>query len=372
MTITPVPALPPTAPGGQAADDASGQGGSGDGFAAFLAGLMAPAPETAGAVPGGPALSGSAASPLGVPVPAGAGRPASATEPADDTPSDQDAEATAADASAVPVPALALMTPLGPVAPTLPAAHRTQTQPVQPPGTAPEGATAPVLDAPAHLAAAETAPVESPAPVVDTGAAPAAATALTPGTAQPATAPAPPTGPATTQVVQQVAPTLARVVSRGEGVHRMSLTLHPADLGEVRLTVTVRGGHVDVQIAAGREARDLMREGSAELRHLLESVGRTAGAITFRDLSTGAAQPVQPGQSGPSNGQSPWQQGGTGPDGRNGSAQPGSQDPGGRHDGRGATGPAAEPVERSRSAGDATSRRTRPNGTGPAGLDLTI
>lgn len=377
MTITPLPALPPTAPGAATADDAAGQA-AGGGFAAFLAGLMAPASDT---------------------VPANANRPcpavvtapvvATATDDAAPGVSDEDDstapaaasdEATVAVGPLVPLPAVALMTPLAPVVPAptatagRPAAKQTQ------PGSTPAEPTAvaavpdaPVqlADAPPRAATEHAARLADPTPAVGAPTVTAAVTATAPATPQPTSAPAATPGPAGAPVLQQVAPALARVASRGDGVHRMSLTLHPADLGEVRLTVTVRGGHVDVQIAAGREARDLMREGSGELRHLLESVGRTAGAITFRDLTTGTLQQVQPSAA------SSWQQGGTTTDGRNGSPQPGSgggQDPGSSPDGRASGGAGRETglVEGTRRTGDAAPTRTPPTGTGPTGLDLTI
>jgi hypothetical protein len=93
-------------------------------------------------------------------------------------------------------------------------------------------------------------------------------------------------------VLAQVTPALARVVTRGDGEHRMMLKLHPADLGEIHLTVTVRGEHVDVEIAAGAQARDLLRDGSAHLRSLLESIGRTTGQLVLRDLPSTPAQPT--------------------------------------------------------------------------------
>ena len=103
---------------------------------------------------------------------------------------------------------------------------------------------------------------------------------VTPG-APAATTPSP--------VLEQVTPALARVVTRGDGEHRMMLKLHPADLGEVHLTVTVRGDQVDVEIAAGPEAREVLRDGSAHLRSLLESIGRSTGQLVLRDLPAAPA-----------------------------------------------------------------------------------
>jgi hypothetical protein len=77
------------------------------------------------------------------------------------------------------------------------------------------------------------------------------------------------------------------------------LKLHPADLGEIHLTVTVRGDQVDVDIAAGSHARDLLRDGSAHLRSLLESIGRSPGQLVLRDLPSTPATPLAAGSGGP-------------------------------------------------------------------------
>jgi hypothetical protein len=90
-------------------------------------------------------------------------------------------------------------------------------------------------------------------------------------------------GPVTDQVFGQV----TRLVSRGDGTHRLMLRLHPADLGEVKVVLTVKGGAVDVTLSAGPAARDALREGSPQLRALLELAGATTGQVTVRDLATG-------------------------------------------------------------------------------------
>ena len=136
--------------------------------------------------------------------------------------------------------------------------------------------------------------------------------------------------------MDQVTPGVARLVSAGEGSHRMVLRLHPADLGEVHLTVTVRGSDVDVTVSASPEAREMLAEGSTALRSLLDSVGRTAGQVVFRDLP-GAGSPTavgNPATPGPSpdlgtgagdNGRQPFAGSGPGADGRAGS-RPGRPD----------------------------------------------
>jgi flagellar hook-length control protein FliK len=132
------------------------------------------------------------------------------------------------------------------------------------------GATAAATgDQPATAAVGATAPATAPA--------------------APAAAPAPAGG---NPVTSQVFPTIPALVSRGEGMHSMTLRLHPADLGEVHVTVTVKNGAVDVTIAAGREAQEALRTGSGELRSLLDLAGAATGQLVVRDLpGSAAAQP---------------------------------------------------------------------------------
>ena len=89
-------------------------------------------------------------------------------------------------------------------------------------------------------------------------------------------------------VTEQVFGQVTRLVGRGEGTHRLTLRLHPADLGEVKVVLTVRNGNVDVTLSAGAQAREALRDGSPHLRSLLELTGAGAGHVTLRDLATGA------------------------------------------------------------------------------------
>lgn len=137
---------------------------------------------------------------------------------------------------------------------------------------------------------ASTAAVAPDQPEPSTATPAAGVTAPTaPATETSAAGPAQPVAPS--PVLAQVTPALARVVTRGDGEHRLMLKLHPADLGEIHLTVTVRGEHVDVEIAAGAQARDVLRDGSAHLRSMLESIGRSTGQLVLRDLPSAPAQP---------------------------------------------------------------------------------
>lgn len=101
--------------------------------------------------------------------------------------------------------------------------------------------------------------------------------------------------PVTDQVFGQV----SRLVSRGDGTHRMMLRLHPADLGEVKVVLTARAGVVDVTLSAAPEAGAALRAGSSQLRSLLEIAGATGGQIVVRDLvpPSTATPPTHPGSS---------------------------------------------------------------------------
>lgn len=90
-------------------------------------------------------------------------------------------------------------------------------------------------------------------------------------------------------IASQVFPTVPTLVSRGEGTHSITLRLHPADLGEVHVTVTVRDGVVQVTLAADAEAQEALRAGSGELRSLLDLACAQGGQVVVRDLPSGPA-----------------------------------------------------------------------------------
>lgn len=86
-------------------------------------------------------------------------------------------------------------------------------------------------------------------------------------------------------VHRQVFPEVARLVSAGNGTHRMMLRLDPGSLGEVRITLTVRGGAVRVSLTAGHEASNALLDGASELRRLLERSGADDARVTVRELT---------------------------------------------------------------------------------------
>ncbi|WP_162261008.1 flagellar hook-length control protein FliK, partial [Nocardioides sp. Root79] len=144
-------------------------------------------------------------------------------------------------------------------------------------------------------------------------------------------------------VVQQVFPEVTRLASTaGNGTHRITLTLQPEQLGEVRVTLVVRDGSVHVRLAGGAGVDGVdgaavhraLAGGAPELQRLLERTGAEA-RVSVRDpfaaalptvtgpASSTAPQPVLPTASG----QPGFQ---TGPDAQSRS------DPQARHDGQSA------------------------------------
>lgn len=161
--------------------------------------------------------------------------------------------------------------------------------------------------------AASPTPASAPGPA----AVPPAHAQQVTGTATAATGSTQTAPTASSPVLDQVLPAVPRLVSRGDGTQRLTLKLHPADLGEVHLTVTVRGGSVDVTLAAGHEAREALRDGSSQLRSLLELTGHTTGQLVIRDLpgggTTASTAPTAGTQPGPTGGQTGAHPGGDQP-----------------------------------------------------------
>lgn len=189
---------------------------------------------------------------------------------------------------AVPVPV-----PVAPIAPSPagePVGEDTATAPAAATPDLPVAPRSPgTPDTPGTAVRRAASPAPTPAPTDAPGtAATAGVTGNTPTT--PTDRPAAvPTTAATTAVTRQVFPEVTRLASSGDGTHRMTLRLDPGSLGEVRVTLTVRGGNVRVSLAAGREVRDALLHSSPDLRRLLEQGGAADAIVTLRDLSTTAA-----------------------------------------------------------------------------------
>ena len=124
---------------------------------------------------------------------------------------------------------------------------------------------------------------QSPAGAVATAGATAAVQPA--GAATPSATPGPPSPVAHVPAVAQVVPEVTRLVSRGNGVHRLTMLLQPEALGEVRVTLTVRDGAVQVHLTGGDDAARALAEGAPELRRVLELAGAGDARVVVRDLA---------------------------------------------------------------------------------------
>jgi hypothetical protein len=121
-----------------------------------------------------------------------------------------------------------------------------------------------------------------------------------PWTASDARAGRPTEGPRT-EAGHQLAPVLARILTTAATgaptTHRVTLRLHPEELGEVRVALTVRDGEVQVTLSAGETARDLLRRDSGLLHHLLGQGGAERVEVAFRALPGSERREPSPGVS---------------------------------------------------------------------------
>jgi len=79
---------------------------------------------------------------------------------------------------------------------------------------------------------------------------------------------------------QQVAEALRDVRRMADGSHRLSLQLHPEELGAVQLEVAVRDGQVHLRAVAETDAtRRLLAGSMPELRDQLADAGVSAGSL---------------------------------------------------------------------------------------------
>jgi len=188
-----------------------------------------------------------------------------------------------------------------------PASDRDQPADPAPVGTPPAAATAPVA---APATGTDNRPSEDPRRDQSTGPqAPAPAAAVT--AAAPAapvaevTAPAAPAQPAAPlPPAAQVAVHIVPLRREADGVHRLTVHLHPDDLGPVRVVAEIRDGGVSVQLASGTETgREALHEALPQLRQELLDAGFTNCSLDLRQEAAGGGpeyrQPA-PGQpSGP-------------------------------------------------------------------------
>jgi flagellar hook-length control protein FliK len=95
----------------------------------------------------------------------------------------------------------------------------------------------------------------------------------------------------------QLAQVIAPLKLDGDGVHRLSIHLHPADLGPVNVVAELRNGDIHIHLAGATDAgREALRQALPELRRELQSAGY--GSASF-DMSHQAPQeqPGRPGQA---------------------------------------------------------------------------
>jgi len=280
-----------------------------------------------------------AALPLLTPVVAGpvAGTPVDASATAVDPALDTTTAPAGGAADGLPEVSGAVAGPTSPAdAGGDPPADQSRDQPAGTASAAPTAAAATTGSAPA---------ADAPPPVAVVG--PATVTAPAPATAATAARPA-------DAVPGQVFPEVARLSQAGPGTHRVTLRLDPGTLGEVRVTLTVRDGEVQVRLAAQHDAREVLALAAPDLRRLLEQPGVEA-RVSVADLTTGTTTATSSDQ------------GGDGPfgGGRGAGADPDPGRPGGPYD--------QQPRRTPTSAAGAMSGTETATPTGArSGLDLAL
>jgi flagellar hook-length control protein FliK len=119
-----------------------------------------------------------------------------------------------------------------------------------------------------------------------------APTAQTTAPVAPSEAPAAraPAAPAAAQIAMHIAP----LRLEADGVHRLTVHLHPADLGPVQVVAEIRNGDVSLQLSGSTDA------GTAALRDALDDLRRELTDAGFGncelDLRQGDARQEQPRQ----------------------------------------------------------------------------
>lgn len=93
----------------------------------------------------------------------------------------------------------------------------------------------------------------------------------------------------------QVFPEVVRLSQAGPGTHRMTLRLDPGTLGEVRVTLTVRDGEVQVRLAAQHDAHEVLAQSAPDLRRLLEQSGTVDARVAVADLESGTTTDLSGG-----------------------------------------------------------------------------
>jgi len=230
----------------------------------------------------------------GEPIPGGTAPGTAVPAPGTGAPHGGHRPVHGADPTPVPAPPGAVP-PAGPVPPVVPPAG------VPVPGAgAPDPPADPAPPDPTELTGIGPATVGPAAP------APAAATAA----AGPAAAPVP-------TPAAQLALRIVPLRREADGTHRLTVHLHPVELGPVSLVAEVHGDDIRLQLAGGTEhGQHALREALPELRRELERAGFTGCTLDLRQDSapdTGRQRYPQPGTGQPHGGTGEGTGGGTGP-----------------------------------------------------------
>jgi flagellar hook-length control protein FliK len=133
-------------------------------------------------------------------------------------------------------------------------------------------------------------PVTTAAPGTDAsfgvpGAAGVAATAPTaPATPTAPVAAAPPPAPATPgPLVNQLATRIVPLRLDADAVHRLTVNLHPVDLGPVQVIAEIRNGEINVQLASSTDAgHESLRNALEDLRRELQQAGFSNTSLDLR------------------------------------------------------------------------------------------
>jgi flagellar hook-length control protein FliK len=116
-----------------------------------------------------------------------------------------------------------------------------------------------------------------------------------------------PTPPAT-----QLATHIAPLRLDADGVHRLTVNLHPADLGPVQVVAEIRNGEISVQLSGSTDAgTDALRNALGDLKRELEESGFANCSLDLRQGSSQQDQARQQpgfgenGRGNPSRGNAP-------------------------------------------------------------------
>ena len=176
-------------------------------------------------------------------------------------------------------------TPVGPDTATTPRDGEPPVPATSTPDPTPSGSAQPTKNAAEPADAAPGVPDHAPAAVA--GAAP---TAPSPAAAVQSAAPPPsaaPPAPPAAQIAMRIVP----LRLEADGVHRLTVNLHPADLGPVQVVAEIRNGDVSLQLSGSTDA------GTAALRDSLDNLRRELADAGFGncdlDLRQGSADAQQ-------------------------------------------------------------------------------